>query len=87
MSTKPDSAIQRLVDHHDGPTKVAALIGDGFAYQAVQQWVQRGWASPLHFPKLKPLMPKGMTLQHLYADIEAVRGSARKAKPAAEAAA
>ena len=82
MSTKPASAIQKLVDHHDGPTKVAALIGEGFAYQAVQQWVQRGWASPLHFPKLKPLMPKGMTLQHLYADIEVNRAT----KPAAEAA-
>lgn len=71
MSTKPLSAIQRLVDFHDGPTKVAALIGDGFAYQHVQQWVTRGWASPLHFQRLEPYLPDGMTLRDLYADLEA----------------
>lgn len=73
MSTKPDSAIQRLVDHHDGPTKLAGLIGDGFAYQLVQQWVARGWASPLHFQRLEPFLPAGMTMRDLYADLDANR--------------
>ena len=71
MSTKPESAIRRLVERHGGPTKVAALIGDDFAYQHVQKWIQRNWASPLHFQRLAPLLVDGMTINDLYADIEA----------------
>ena len=83
MSTKPESAIRRLVDHHGGPTKVAALMGDGFAYQHVQQWIQRDWASPLHFPKLTPLLIDGMTIGDLFADIEAHKEPRKAtAKPA-----
>ena len=68
MQTKPDksdSAIARLVDHHGGATKTAALIADGFHYQQVQQWVDRGWASPIHFLTLQKLMPKGMTTRDI----------------------
>lgn len=84
MSKKHESAIHRLVDHHGGPTKVAALIGGGFAYQHVQQWIQRSWASPLHFPRLAPLLIDGMTLDDLYADIQANKAP-RKATRAAVA--
>jgi hypothetical protein len=75
MSTKTESAIRRLVDHHGGPTKVAALLGDGFAYQLVQQWLQREWASPMHILKLEPLMPPGMTIRDLFADREAAKAA------------
>lgn len=78
MKQVPNSAIRRLVDHHDGPTKTARLLADGFAYQLVQQWVDRGWASPLHFPKLAQIMPDGMSMSDLYADVEANK-SARAA--------
>lgn len=71
MTSKHASAIRRLVEHHGGPTKVAALMGDGLSYQHVQQWVQRDWASPLHFLRLEPLLLDGMTLGDLYADIAA----------------
>lgn len=71
MDTKPDkpeSAIRRLVEHHGGATRTAALIADGFHYQLVQQWVDRGWASPMHFLRLEELLPDGMTIRDLYAD-------------------
>ena len=71
METNPprkESAIRRLVEHHGGPARTAALISDGFHYQLVQQWVERGWASPMHFLRLEKLMPKGMTVRDLYAD-------------------
>jgi hypothetical protein len=83
MSTKHSSAIRRLVDHHGGPTKVAALIGEGIAYQNVQQWLQREWASPLHFPRLAPLLIDGMTVGDLYADIAANKAPRKSAKAAA----
>lgn len=83
MSTKPESAIRRLVERHGGPTKVAALIGADFAYQHVQQWIQRNWASPLHFPKLLPLLVDGMTIDDLYADIEANKEPRKAHKVAA----
>ena len=76
MSTRHVSAIRRLVEHHGGPTKVAALIGDDFAYQLVQQWLQREWASPMHILKLEPHMPDGMTIRDLFADREAAKASA-----------
>ena len=82
MQTKPEksgSAIARLVDHHGGATKTAALIADGFHYQQVQQWVDRGWASPIHFLTLQKIMPKGMTMRDLYADCEKNRKPAKVA--------
>lgn len=80
MHTEHPSAIRRLVDHHGGVTRVAALLGGDFSYQIVQQWTQRNWASPLHFQKLAPLMPKGMKLQDLYSDIAEFKKSGKAAK-------
>ena len=79
---KPDSAIRRLVEHHGGPAKTAALIADGFHYQLVQQWVDRGWASPMHFLRLEKLLPKGVTVRDLYADRDAAN-ERKRAKVAA----
>jgi len=62
-----DPAISRLVHHHGGPVATAAAIGGGMAYQEVQRWVRRGWASPMHILKLEPLMPPGMSIRDLYA--------------------
>ena len=72
MNTKPDSAIRRLVDHQGGVTKVAAQLGDEFPYQLVQQWLSRGWASPMHFLALEPLLPPGLTMRDLFADRDLV---------------
>jgi hypothetical protein len=66
--TRPESAIRRLVEHHGGVTRTASLIADGFHYQLVQQWVDRGWASPMHFLRLEKLLLSGMTVRDLYAD-------------------
>lgn len=88
METRPDrpeSAIRRLVEHHGGPTRTAALIGDGFHYQLVQQWVDRGWASPMHFLRLEELLISGMTLRDLYADRDRNGRRARAADVAQEA--
>jgi hypothetical protein len=73
MSTIPDSAIARLVEHHGGPAKVAKLLDNNPPYQRLQEWVGRGWASPLQFLRLEPLLPEGLTIRDLYADIVAVK--------------
>ena len=70
MEPKPPSAIRRLVDHHGGVTKTAQLLGEDFAYQSVQQWLDRDWASPMHFLKLEALLPAGLSIGDLYADRE-----------------
>lgn len=68
MDDAQDSAIGRLVAHHDGPTEVSRLLGGKPAYQEIQRWVSRGWASPMHIFRLKPLLPRGMKLEDLNAD-------------------
>lgn len=75
MNSKPESAIRRLVDHQGGVTKVAAQLGDDFPYQLVQQWLYRGWASPMHFLSLEPLLPPGLTMRDLFADRDSVAKS------------
>lgn len=62
------SAIARLVKHHDGPTKLSKKLGGKPPYQEIQRWTSRGWASPMHLMKLKPLLPRGITLGDLYED-------------------
>lgn len=71
-----DPAISRLVRHHGGPVATAAAIGGGMAYQEVQRWVRRGWASPMHILKLEPLMPPGMSIRDLYNDRDAATAKA-----------
>lgn len=68
MDPAQDSAIARLVAYHEGPTEVSRLLGGTPAYQEVQRWVRRGWASPMHIFRLKPLLPRGMKLEDLNAD-------------------
>ena len=70
MDPLPDSAIARLVAYHNGPTEVSRLLDGKPVYQEVQRWVRRGWASPMHIFRLKPLLPKGMKLEELDADRE-----------------
>lgn len=79
MENEHESAVARLVAHHDGPTAVSRLLGGTPAYQEVQRWVRRGWASPMHLFKLEPLLPPGMSLHDLHAD----RVKALEAKTAA----
>ena len=68
MSTNQQSAIARLVAHHDGPTAVARKLGGAVSYQQVGSWVTRGWASPMHILRLEPLLPEGMTIRDLHLD-------------------
>lgn len=76
MSTKKQPAITRLVAHHNGPTKVSQLLGGKVAYQEVQRWLARGWASPMHILSLKPHLPTGISIEDLYADRERSRSAA-----------
>lgn len=62
------SHIKTLVEHHGGPTLTARKLN--LAYQEVQGWVYRGWASPMHVLSLEPLLPRGMTIRHLLLDRE-----------------
>lgn len=75
-AAKRKPAIQRLVDHMNGPVATAKAIADDFPYQAVQRWTARGWGSPKYFNKLVPLLPEGLTIDDLFADVEAVQKAA-----------
>lgn len=78
MATKqtPESpAIVRLVNHHGGPVALSAKLGGTPVYQEIQRWVRRGWASPMHLFKLKPLLPRGMKLEDLGADRERAKAA------------
>lgn len=83
MSTDPKPAIVRLVEHHGGPAKLAKLLGDNPPYQRLQEWVGRGWASPLQFLRLEPLLPDGITLRDLHTDIAAAKPEKSAAPEAA----
>ena len=78
MDHKPDSAIARIVQHHGGPTATSQLLGGTPVYQEIQRWVRRGWASPMHIFRLKPLLLRGMKVDDLAADrLKAVDKNAR----------
>lgn len=80
MDKSVDSAIARLVAHHDGPTEVSRKLGGVPVYQEVQRWVRRGWASPMHIFRLKPLLPKGMRLEDLDADRQRAAAASGKSQ-------
>lgn len=85
MEQTTHSSIERLVRHHGGPTAVARALGNVPVYQEVQRWVVRGWASPMHIFRLKPLLPRGMKLEDLAADRIRVKAEQASAKPTATA--
>lgn len=68
MDKPRDSAIAKLVAHHGGPVALSRLLGDSPAYQQIQWWVRRGWASPMHIFRLEPFMPRGMKVRDLNND-------------------
>lgn len=68
MSTQHESAIERVVRHHGGPTALSKKLGGYPHYQQIQAWVRRGWASPMHIFRLKPLLPRGVKLESLHED-------------------
>jgi hypothetical protein len=66
MSNVPtESFIARAVAHIGGPVATAEALGGAVAYQEVQRWVARGWASPHHALSLEKHLPKGVTLRNL----------------------
>lgn len=79
-----ESAIARLVAHHGGLTKFSSKLDKRPAYQEVQRWLRRGWASPAHIFRLEPLLPEGMSVRDLYLDREAAqpaRATKKKTAP------
>ena len=82
MSTEQTCAIRRVVDHHQGPTALARLLG-GTTYQEVQRWLGQGYASPAYLLRLAPLLPTGITLADLDADRAEAVAKRRAAKEAA----
>lgn len=78
MSQPRTPAIRRLVDHHGGLSAFTRLV-DGLHYQEVQRWLARDWASPKQFLRLEPLLPKGMSIRDLYADIEEAKSHEKAA--------
>ena len=69
-------AITRLVEHNGGFAETARRMGGKPpAWQEVQRWVDRGWASQLYLLHLEPLMPKGMTLHDLMRDRAAAKAA------------
>lgn len=79
MKQQHSSAIAKLVAHHKGPTAVSVKLGGTPVYQEVQRWVRRGWASPMHIFRLKPLLPRGMKLEDLNADRERANAAVAEA--------
>jgi hypothetical protein len=69
------SAIKKLVEQAGGPVELSRKLGGVPAYQEIQRWVKRGWASPMHLFRLEPHMPKGMKLRDLNRDREAAKGA------------
>ncbi|WP_458763632.1 hypothetical protein [Cupriavidus basilensis] len=70
------NAIGRLVEANGGPVAVSRALDGAVAYQEVQRWAKRGYAAPKHFPKLVPLLPAGMTIDDLFADMVPATNSA-----------
>lgn len=77
MTAAQEPAICRLVKHHGGPVATAKAVD--VAYQEVQRWVRRGWASPMHILRLEPLLLPGMTIRDLHADRQAAAAEPTKA--------
>lgn len=68
------TSIAALVKHQGGPVNVARRLG--IPYQRVQEWIGRGWASPKYLFRLKPLLPRGVTVADLDADRERAKAAA-----------
>jgi hypothetical protein len=71
-------AIVRLVEHHGGPVALSEKLGGRPVYQEISRWLRRGWASPMHIFKLKPLLPRGIKLEDLDADRERASAEATR---------
>lgn len=68
METDHRPAIVQLIEHLGGFAAASQALGGRPVYQEIQRWAARGWASPMHIMSLKPLLPKGMTVDDLFAD-------------------
>ena len=65
MDKPNEPAIAKLVSHHGGPVALSQALGGSPAYQEIQRWLKRGWASPMHIFRLEPLLPRGMKVRDL----------------------
>ena len=68
MEATHESAIAKLVSKAGGPVALSQKLGGSPAYQEIQRWVKRGWASPMHIFALEPFLPRGMKVRDLAND-------------------
>lgn len=68
MQKNATRAVHRLVEHNGGPCALSRKLDGSPAYQEIQRWVKRGWASPAHLFRLEKHLPDGMTLRDLAED-------------------
>ncbi len=68
MDNANPSSIEKVVRHNGGPAALSRLLGGSPAYQEIQRWVKRGWASPMHIFRLEPFMPPGIGIRDLNDD-------------------
>lgn len=90
------SAITRVVDHHGGPVALALAMNarlktakqlmssERIFRQQIEQWVERGWASPTRFQELAPFLPDGITVADLYEDRKRAKKSTQRKKTSVE---
>lgn len=81
-----ESLIGLVVRHAGGPTAVSRSMGGWPVYQEVQTWVRRGWASPHHILKLRPVLPDGVSVEDLFAEAESRRRDGRGVSTVAQGA-
>lgn len=81
MDTTHTPAISKLVAAQGGPVALSQKLGGTPAYQEIQRWLKRGWASPMHIFRLAPFLPEGVALADLDQD-RAVAGRSRTAQAA-----
>lgn len=84
MKNHPRSAIERVVEHHGSLAALSRALGGKPAYQELQRWVSRKYASPKYIHRLEPFLPQGIKVRDLLDDFE--RGLAKKAAQAKKAA-
>ena len=77
MPTSGTSTFIAILAAHDwSEARLMAAIranlppwGKSFAVTRIREWRLRGWASPMHFLELVPLLPVGKGIVDLYMDM------------------
>lgn len=78
---QPLSAIERVVAHYGSLAALSRAMGGKPAYQEIQRWVNRKYASPKYIRRLEPFLPRGVKVRDLLDDLE--RATVAEAKEGA----